>query len=316
MRMYAREWRMRVLGTVDMINDGGYIKLYRKIWNHWIWENPQHLKQWIDLMLLANHKPTNILMNNKLVEIKRGEFHTSLLKLSERWGIDRRTVDSFLKILEKEGMILVKKTRQHGTTIIVKNYEDFQGLLSMDDESNVHQNVHRNVHRTVHRNVHRIVHKQEDKKDKNNNKDKNILSGSSAEKPRPPSPTLYNQVMDHLNKVCGTAFKASAKHTQKHISARLNEGYNLDDFIAVIDKKHREWRDNPEMAQYLRPQTLFGTKFESYLNQPATDGRASKPVQKNKFTSIEGHNRDYAEIERLEFERQLQKMEGGVVNNG
>ena len=29
------------------------------------------------------------------------------------------------------------------------------------------------------------------------------------------------------------------------------------------------------MAQYLRPETLFGTKFEGYLNQPERNNRRS-----------------------------------------
>ena len=57
------------------------------------------------------------------------------------------------------------------------------------------------------------------------------------------------------------------KQTKAKIDARLNEGYTLDDFIVVIEKKVFEWK-NTDMEKYLRPETLFGSKFESYLNQP------------------------------------------------
>ena len=52
----------------------------------------------------------------------------------------------------------------------------------------------------------------------------------------------------------------------------MNEGYKLNDFITVIDKKTAEWGNDPKMSQYLRPITLFGTKFESYLNQQTVSG--------------------------------------------
>lgn len=52
------------------------------------------------------------------------------------------------------------------------------------------------------------------------------------------------------------------------VKARLRDGYNLDDFKVVVDKKCGEW-GNSDMAKYLRPSTLFNaSKFESYLNQP------------------------------------------------
>ena len=74
-------------------------------------------------------------------------------------------------------------------------------------------------------------------------------------------------VIAHLNEVTGTKYRAETKKTQSLIEARLNEGFVLDDFIQVIDKKHRAWTGT-EFAQYLRPSTLFGEKFESYLNAP------------------------------------------------
>ena len=62
-------------------------------------------------------------------------------------------------------------------------------------------------------------------------------------------------------------FKASSKATQQHINARLDEGFDVEDFKIVIDKKCAEWLGT-DFAQYLRPVTLFGTKFEAYLNAP------------------------------------------------
>lgn len=76
------------------------------------------------------------------------------------------------------------------------------------------------------------------------------------------------QILNHLNKKTGANYRHTTKSTRNKINARLNEGYVLDDFIEVIDKKCVEWM-NTDMQKYLRPETLFGTKFEGYLNQPA-----------------------------------------------
>ena len=77
----------------------------------------------------------------------------------------------------------------------------------------------------------------------------------------------FSEIIGHLNSKAGTSFRASSKDTQKHILARWNEGYRLEDFFRVIDAKASEWRYDKKMAPYLRPSTLFGTKFESYLQQ-------------------------------------------------
>lgn len=78
-------------------------------------------------------------------------------------------------------------------------------------------------------------------------------------------------VIAHLNEKAGTHYRTSDVAV-KHIRARLREGYKQEDFFTVIDKKCKEWI-NTDMARYLRPETLFGTKFESYLNAPAATGK-------------------------------------------
>jgi uncharacterized phage protein (TIGR02220 family) len=80
-----------------------------------------------------------------------------------------------------------------------------------------------------------------------------------------PNTELIKAIVDTLNSVCGTEFKAGTKATGQRISARLKEGFTLDDFRAVICFKNDQWKDDPKMAQYLQPDTLFGTKFEGYL---------------------------------------------------
>ena len=77
---------------------------------------------------------------------------------------------------------------------------------------------------------------------------------------------IYKNAVDYLNEKAGTKYKYNSKNTTRHIQARLNEGYTLEDFKTVIDKKCSEWL-NTDMEKYLCPETLFGPKFEKYLNQ-------------------------------------------------
>ena len=78
---------------------------------------------------------------------------------------------------------------------------------------------------------------------------------------------IVDQVIDYLNSKAGKSFKKNVKKNQVVIKARLKEGYQLDDFYKVIDKKVNDWLNDPKMNRYLRPETLFGTKFEGYLNE-------------------------------------------------
>lgn len=74
------------------------------------------------------------------------------------------------------------------------------------------------------------------------------------------------EIVTYLNEKCGTHYRCNTANTRKHITARFADGYTVSDFMTVIDKKSAEWQGT-KFELYLRPDTLFGSKFESYLNQ-------------------------------------------------
>lgn len=78
---------------------------------------------------------------------------------------------------------------------------------------------------------------------------------------------IVGQVVDFLNSTCGSQYKPNSKKTVTLIKTRISEGFSERDFKTVISKKKKEW-GNTDMEKFLRPETLFGTKFEGYLNQP------------------------------------------------
>jgi uncharacterized phage protein (TIGR02220 family) len=83
------------------------------------------------------------------------------------------------------------------------------------------------------------------------------------------------EIISHLNEKAGTKYKATTAKTKTAIHARLSEGFTVDDFKTVIDKKCAEWIGDEKMEKYLRPETLFGTKFEGYLNAKTTGRNGS-----------------------------------------
>lgn len=98
------------------------------------------------------------------------------------------------------------------------------------------------------------------------------------------------EIITYLNSALGVKYRTSNKVTKAHINARLNEGYTLDDFKTVIDKKVNEWKGT-EMEKFLRPQTLFGTKFENYLI--AKINKKSPTVKKAIIGGIDIERREY-----------------------
>ena len=111
------------------------------------------------------------------------------------------------------------------------------------------------------------------KKDNENENDNEVSWHDSS---------TIRSIVDYLNQKAKVHYKATTKKTQTCIHARLSEGFTIDDFKTVIDKKCDEWLKT-DFEQYLRPETLFGTKFESYLNAKVTQ----KQKEKESFASYD-----------------------------
>jgi len=212
----------------------GWIGLYRSITGHWLYPSGRAFTKyeaWIDLLLMVNHKDKEVFHGEDLVVCKRGEVITSQQKLMNKWGWSKSKLIKFLSVLEKDRMLAQKRDSKK-TTISIVNYIDYQSFMS-DDE------IKKDRRKTVERP--QTDHKQEVKEEK-----KSILS--------------------FLNEATGKNFKVSSKKTSDLIRARLNDGYTIEDFKKVIRVKTEQWKDT-DMDKFLRPETLFSNKFESYLNE-------------------------------------------------
>lgn len=110
--------------------------------------------------------------------------------------------------------------------------------------------------------------KKSDKKKENKNQDLIVYDDLTGEikETKTKDNIPYKEIIEYLNHSVGSNYRYTTSKTQSLIKARYNEGFTFDDFINVIEKKKSEWL-NTEYEKYLRPETLFGTKFEGYLNQ-------------------------------------------------
>ena len=139
-----------------------------------------------------------------------------------------------------------------------------------------HEPTDRNVTRGTDRNV-------TDNNTSLNNTFNNTRDIKDIVEQSPTTSIPYAEVIDYLNQKTGKNFKSTSKATQRHIKARFADGFTLDDFKQVIDTKTSQWLKDKKMSAYLRPDTLFGTKFESYLNEVS-----AKPKQDTSFSESLG----------------------------
>lgn len=96
------------------------------------------------------------------------------------------------------------------------------------------------------------------------------------------------EIVNYLNTSLSSEFKHTSRNTVSHINARIKEGYSIDDFKKVIDIKVKDWSGDSKMKVFLRPDTLFGTKFESYLNQQKGSTATSNTKEPKPF--VPPHN--------------------------
>ncbi|MFA9397223.1 MAG: conserved phage C-terminal domain-containing protein [Clostridiaceae bacterium] len=225
------------------MQEQGWVKVFRSLLDKPIWlkSTPEHKTILIALLLMVNHKEKEWEWNGHKYTVASGQFITSLDSIVKKCGkgISIQNVRSTLARFNKLGFLTNESTKT-GRLITIVNwglYQDENMQNNKDSNKEVTKNQQRgNKEVTTNKN------------DKNENK------------------YIYTQVINYLNEKIGAKYKDSAKKTQDLINARMNDGYIVDDFKKVIDNKVCDWFNN-EYEKYLRPSTLFGNKFEGYLNQ-------------------------------------------------
>jgi len=187
---------------------------------------------------------SNLCANSKLLygEItalcnEKGYCWASNQYFADLYDVSKITISRWISSLEKYGYIKVE-------LIYKSNTKEIESRKIWIVDSNTNSNL---SNRSVNENV--------DKPDTNNGK-------QSTEKYK----DEIKEIIDYLNTRANCRYRYNTESTNKLIRAKLNNGFTVDDFKVVIDTKVNEWVGT-EFEKYLRPYTLFGNKFEQYLNQ-------------------------------------------------
>ena len=222
------------------MSNSGWIKLHRALLdNPVVMKDAEHLAIWTWLLLNATHNGTDVMFHGKRITLKPGELTTGRQRIAKALKISEYKVQRVLKLFEDEQQIAQRTDRQCRLISILR-WDEYQ-----EDAQRLHNDCTTDAQR--------LHTKQECKKERM--QEDNRYSSSTRE------------IVAYLNEMTGSHYKPGTRKTQDLIKARMNEGFTVDDFKTVIYKKTKEWKNDPKMVKFLRPETLFGNKFEGYLNQ-------------------------------------------------
>lgn len=283
----------------------GWVKLYRKLLDSALWKdcNAAQKAVLVTLLLMVDHSPSSWVFNGKEYKTEPGQMVTSLPSIAEKAGVSVSQVRRSLMKFEKFNFSTGKPTNKN-RLVTIENWALYQGQDEKPTGKPTGKRQATDRQPTANKNI-RI------QEYKNTNKD--ILSGKPDDTSQDPMQetdaqleettaidadtsaedvagdtrkheandgSKVREIVEYLNQQAGTHYKAGAKLTRKKINARLREGFTVEDCKRVVDQKVKDWANDSAMARYIRPETLFGTKFESYLQQenvkPKTDARIAQ----------------------------------------
>ena len=219
---------------------------------------------WDDKDLLR--KPKAILLYGHISTLanKKGYCWATNDYFGKRLGISKKSVVNYINLLVCKGYIKRTIKYKEGTKQVKKRFLSIYTTPGITDYTSPGVNDDTTPG---------ITDYTENNTRNNNtsiNNKKDILSSSHS--------TAAHEIVDYLNSKIGTHYRATTRKTQSLIKARMNEGATVEDFKTVIDNKVSEWGNDSKMSKYLRPETLFSTKFEGYLNQAAVKTKKSKRI--------------------------------------
>lgn len=216
----------------------GFIKLDRSIFEHWIFQDAEKFRAFVDLIQLARWKDEKLLIGNELVTIPRGSYYTSELKLAERWGWSRNKTRDYLKLLEAEQMIIKKGTTK-GTMLTIENYRVYQDEGTTKSTSNQQQkNIKKTSESTSkkHQKNNERYTKEEIKEikriDKKLEERKEVYQPPSLSFPTPLHEMIFNQFGDVTYK---TWFEnVSIEQTEDKVIMRTSDTFKKQ----IIEEKY------------------------------------------------------------------------------
>jgi len=202
-------------------------------------------KIWFYLVNRVNYRDSK--------KFKRGQCLMKYEWIQANTGATKAQIDMFIRWSKKVQMLTTQKTTR-GMIVTILNYNYFQDLDNYKNDTE-------NEMKTIHKRYTNDRGSKVSKKEKKEKKKETTLSSN------PENGIPYQEIIDYLNEKTGRNFKVSSPETKTVIKARWNQNFTFENFKTVIDNKTKDWLTNAKYSKFLRPQTLFGTKFEGYLNE-------------------------------------------------
>ena len=217
-------------------NGGGWIKLHRALKYSDVYQDSERLHLWLHLLLSANHEPTDVQLDNgRMIHLEPGQMLTGRVRLAKETGLDEYKIQRSLKRLELAQQIAQQNYSRYRIITVIK-WEEYQG------------------------DAQQIAQITASKPPQTRSKKKEVKDiGVSAD--------VFQQIADVLNDATRKHYKATGSALIKGVSARIKEGFTQAEIEKVIRFKSIQWGADEKMSGYLRPETLIGSKFESYLNE-------------------------------------------------
>lgn len=277
--------------------DTNWIKLNRSIWDCFLWDfsNPKYAMCWIDILLMANYKDKKMFFDGKTEIVERGTLVTSMVKLSEKWHMNRKTVKKFLDMLQADGMITYKSDNRR-TTIKVLKYGLYQGFSNDDGtaeyptertaEYPTNWTAEGTAEWTQHKNIKNIKEDKEDKK-----KDiTNVISKEKAERFSPPT-------LDDVKAYCQEkGYGIDKVDPEKFIDFYTSKGWmvgknKMKDWKAAV----RNW--SRSQRQETTAKTTRKEMVPAWMNK------------KTKFDNFEQRDMDYDDLQKKLLEQSTGKAD-------
>lgn len=244
----------------------GWIKIDTEISKHWLWQDAERLKWWLDILIMASWKDRKQLVGKQLVALRRGQFIASLSFLCKRWGRSRSMVEPFLDLLQEEGMIS-KEVGKNISIITVLNYEKYQAQNSAEvgayleapqsdcksdtyNNNDAHLDAHLDADNKAYLDAHPDAHIDATREEYIDSKDNNISSSFhsddySDKMSEEQSPKIdlskfikfFNGEMDAANAII-PRLRTIAGTRKKHILARCRE-FGKEALVEMVKKAAR-----------------------------------------------------------------------------
>ncbi|WP_368883644.1 DnaD domain-containing protein [Staphylococcus epidermidis] len=261
----------------------GWISLHRSVQKHWLFEEKRKFSRfeaWIDILMMVNHTDNKIMHDGDLITVKRGQRITSLRQLGERWSWSITKVDKYLKTLESDGMLVVKKDTKK-TVLTVVNYDDYQDgdfkKRHRKDSEKTEKKHRSNTEKTQ-----KKTNNNDNKENNENNDDNDVVVGDDfasiynlyqeniEQVPSPITTEKLTQDIDHYGKeLVAYAIKKAAlnnSHNYKFIDYLLKD-WRKRNLTTIKAVKQYEQQRQEQKEQTYKPRVVQSKeKTPDWLN--------------------------------------------------